>query len=124
MDNVIHRNSRVVVILKVLLASYIVTGLLLLLLAFLMLKTDVSGLILNGGILFTYIISSFTGGFLLGKNTEHRRFLWGLGMGGLYFVTLVIISVLTNSLMGMNPVRAMTVMAVCLLGGMLGGMIS
>lgn len=124
MDNVIHRNSKVVVILKVLLASYIVTGLLLLLLAFLMLKADVSDAILNGGILLTYILSSFIGGFLLGKSAEHKRFLWGLGMGALYFVTLVLISILTNSVMGMEVGRVLTVMAICLFGGMLGGMIS
>jgi putative membrane protein (TIGR04086 family) len=77
MDKVLHRNSKVVVILRDLLVSYIITGLLLMLLAFLMLKADVSGMILNGGILLTYILSSFTGGFLLGKSAEQKRFLWG-----------------------------------------------
>lgn len=124
MDKVLHRNSKVVVILRDLLVSYIITGLLLLLLAFLMLKADVSGMILNGGILLTYILSSFTGGFLLGKSAEQKRFLWGLGMGALYFVTLVLISILTNSVMGMEAGRVFTVMAVCLFSGMLGGMIS
>jgi putative membrane protein (TIGR04086 family) len=124
MDKVLHRNSKVVVILRDLLVSYIITGLLLLLLAFLMLKADISGMILNGGILLTYILSSFTGGFLLGKSAEQKRFLWGLGMGALYFVTLVLISILTNSVMGMEAGRVVTVMAVCLFSGMLGGMIS
>lgn len=124
MDKVLHRNSKVVVILRDLLVSYIITGLVLLLLAFLMLKADISGMILNGGILLTYILSSFTGGFLLGKSAEQKRFLWGLGMGALYFVTLVLISILTNSVMGMEAGRVVTVMAVCLFSGMLGGMIS
>ncbi len=124
MDKVLHRNSKVVVILRDLLVSYIITGLLLMLLAFLMLKADVSGMILNGGILLTYILSSFTGGFLLGKSAEQKRFLWGLGMGALYFVILVLISILTNSVMGMEAGRVVTVMAVCLFSGMLGGMIS
>lgn len=124
MDKVLHRNSKVVVILRDLLVSYIITGLLLLLLAFLMLKADVSGMILNGGILLTYILSSFTGGFLLGKSAEQKRFLWGLAMGALYFVTLILISILTNSVMGMEAGRVVTVMAVCLFSGMLGGMIS
>ncbi len=124
MDKVLHRNSKVVVILRDLLVSYIITGLLLMLLAFLMLKADVSGMILNGGILLTYILSSFTGGFLLGKSAEQKRFLWGLAMGALYFVILVLISILTNSVMGMEAGRVVTVMAVCLFSGMLGGMIS
>lgn len=124
MDKVLHRNSKVVVILRDLLVSYIITGLLLMLMAFLMLKADVSGMILNGGILLTYILSSFTGGFLLGKSAEQKRFLWGLAMGALYFVILVLISILTNSVMGMEAGRVVTVMAVCMFSGMLGGMIS
>jgi putative membrane protein (TIGR04086 family) len=124
MDKVIHHNSKVVVILKDLLAAYIITGLLLLLLAFLMLKTDVSGTILNGGIIVIYILSSFTGGFLLGKSSGQKRFLWGLTMGGIYFIVLILISILTNSVMGMDPGRVLTVMIICLFSGMLGGMVS
>ena len=124
MDKVLHRNSKVVVILRDLLISYMITGILLLLLAFLMLKTDLSGGILNGGILLTYILSSFVGGFLLGKSADQRRFLWGLGMGALYFIMLVLISILTNSVMGMEASRVITVMVICLFSGMLGGMIS
>jgi putative membrane protein (TIGR04086 family) len=124
MDKVIHRNSKVIVILKDLLAAYIITGLLLLLLSFLMLKMDVSSTILSGGIVVTYILSSFVGGFLLGKSASQKRFLWGLAMGGIYFIVLVLISILTNSVMGMDAGRVMTVMVICLFSGMLGGMIS
>lgn len=124
MDKVLHHNSKVVVILRDLLVSYVITGILLLLLAFLMLKTDLSGGVLNGGILLTYILSSFVGGFLLGKSADQKRFLWGLGMGALYFIMLVLISILTNSVMGMEASRLVTVMVICLFSGMLGGMIS
>jgi putative membrane protein (TIGR04086 family) len=124
MDKVLHHNSKVVVILRDLLVSYMITGILLLLLAFLMLKADLSGGILSGGILFTYILSSFVGGFLLGKSADQKRFLWGLGMGALYFIMLILISVLTNSVMGMEAGRVITVMVICLFSGMLGGMIS
>lgn len=124
MDNVLHRNSKVVVILKILLFSYLVTGIILLLLTFLMLKLNVSNVILAGGIIVTYILSSFIGGFLLGKSADKRRFLWGIGMGAIYFVVLVLISILTNSIMGMDTGRALTVMIICLLSGMVGGMLS
>jgi putative membrane protein (TIGR04086 family) len=124
MDKVLHRNSKVVTILRDLLVSYMITGLLLLLLAFLMMKADVSSTVLNGGILLTYVISSFVGGFLLGKSADQKRFLWGLGMGAIYFIMLILISVLTNSVMGMEASRVITVMVICLFSGMLGGMIS
>ncbi len=124
MDKVLHRNSKVVVILKILLFSYIITGILLLLLAFLMLKADIPSGFISGGIILTYVLSSFAGGFLLGKSADQRRFLYGLGMGALYFIILVLISILTNSVMGMEVNRVITVMVICLFSGMLGGMIS
>lgn len=108
MDKVIHRNSKAMVILKVLLFSYIVTGLMLLLLAFLMLKLDISNAVISGGIILTYILSSFIGGFLLGKSADQKRFLWGLGMGAIYFVVLVLITILTDSVMGMETSRLIT----------------
>jgi len=124
MDKVIHRNSKVIVILRTLLISYIVTGILLLLLAFLMLKLDVSNAVLSGGIILTYILSNFIGGFLLGKSEEQKRFLWGFGMGAIYFVVLVLISILTSSIVDMEGSRLISVMIICLFSGMLGGMVS
>lgn len=124
MDKVLHRDSKVIVILKDILISYIVTGIMLLLLSFLSLKLDVSNAVLSGGIILTYILSTFIGGFLLGKRAEQRRFLWGLGFGAIYFVVLVLISVLFNSVMGMETSRLVSVMIICLFSGMLGGMVS
>ncbi|MBU5331670.1 TIGR04086 family membrane protein [Anaerocolumna aminovalerica] len=124
MDKVLHRNSKALVILKDLVISYIATGILLLLLSFLMLKLDLSNGILSGGIILTYILSCFVGGFLLGKHVEQKRFLWGLLMGGLYFVILLFVSILGNTLAGIEAGRTMTVLMICLFSGMLGGMIS
>ncbi|BCJ97961.1 TIGR04086 family membrane protein [Anaerocolumna chitinilytica] len=124
MDKVLNRNSRVTVILKDLVLSYIVTGLMLFILSFLMLKLDVSNKVLSGGIIATYILSTFLGGFLFGKGASQKRFLWGLLIGGLYFIILFLISILTGSLMGMEMSRVFTVMLLCLFGGMLGGMVS
>ena len=124
MDKVLHRNSKALVILKNLLISYIVTGLLLLLLSFLMLKLDLSNGILSGGIILTYILSCFIGGFLLGKSAEQKRFLWGLLMGGLYFLIILFVSILGNTLAGIEAGRVATVLMICLFSGMLGGMVS
>ena len=124
MDKVLHRNSKALVILKNLLISYIVTGLLLLLLSLLMLKLDLSNGILSGGIILTYILSCFIGGFLLGKSAEQKRFLWGLLMGGLYFLIILFVSILGNTLAGIEAGRVATVLMICLFSGMLGGMVS
>jgi len=124
MDKVLHRNSKALAILKDLLISYIITGILLLLLSFLMLKLDLSNGILSGGIILTYILSCFIGGFLLGKSAEQKRFLWGLLMGGLYFLIVLFVSILGNTLAGIEAGRVATVLVICLFSGMLGGMVS
>lgn len=124
MEKLAHRNSKAITILRDLVISYIVTGILLLLLSFLMLKFDLSNAILSSGIIVTYILSNVIGGFLLGKSAEQRRFLWGLGMGALYFVILVLISILTSPIADLEGSRMVTVLFICLFSGMLGGMVS
>ncbi|BCJ93479.1 hypothetical protein acsn021_10480 [Anaerocolumna cellulosilytica] len=124
MDKVIHRDSKVMTILKDLLIAYIVTGLMLLIVAFFMLKLDISGGILSGLVIATYVLSAFVGGFLLGKNAEQKRFMWGLFMGALYFIVLILISILMDSFMGLEASRAINVFVICLFSGMLGGMVS
>lgn len=124
MERILHRNSRVIVFLRVLLVTYLVTGLLLTLLSFIMLKANVQNGVILGGIIVTYILSTLLGGFLLGKGAEKKRFLWGLGMGLIYFIVLIFISILTNSIMGMELGKSIMVMAICMISGMIGGMLS
>lgn len=124
MDKLLSRNSKLIPILKSLLFSYIVSGLLLFLLAFLMLKIDLSGTIVNGGIIVIYILSCFIGGFIMGKDSEQRRFIWGLITGILYFVILLIVSTIMNTFTGIDSARLLSVLFICGFSGMLGGMLS
>ena len=77
---------------KALLCAYAVTGILLLILAFLLYKAGLSEENVNAGILLVYVISTFSGGFVIGKLSGARKFLWGLLSGVLYFVLLLLIS--------------------------------
>lgn len=106
------------------LLSYLVTGILLLLLALIMYKASPSSGIIKTGIIFSYIISPFIGGILIGKKEKTRRFLWGILLGVLYFVIIFIVAAILNQNMFGTGSKAFTVMAMCILGGMLGGMIS
>jgi putative membrane protein (TIGR04086 family) len=124
MDKAVHRGSKATVIIKDLLISYIVTGILLLILAFLMYKLDVSSMILNAGIILTYILSNFIGGFLLGKSAEQKRFLWGLVMGAIYFAVLIITTMLTDTIVGIDMSETISVLVICLFSGMFGAMLS
>ena len=80
---------RAVWLLKSLLCAYIVTGILLVILALLLYKAGLSEEMVNAGILLIYVISTFSGGFIMGKLTGNRKFLWGLAAGTLYFVLLL-----------------------------------
>ena len=85
---------------KALLASYIVTGLLLLVLALLLYKLRLSESAVNVGIIAVYVVSCFLGGFLEGKMLAVNQSFSG---GSSHFVTTL---------------------ALCLAGGTLGGMVS
>ena len=68
-------------VMKALLASYVVTGLFLLFLAGLLYKFRMDEGKIQIGIILTYILSCFVGGFLAGKMMKSRQFLWGVLLG-------------------------------------------
>lgn len=110
--------------LKALLCAYVVTGIMLLLLTVLLYKAGLNEENVNAGIILTYVISTFAGGFVIGKLTGVKRFLWGLLAGILYFALLLLISLgVYHSLQG-EAGNLLTTFLLCAGGGMLGGMVS
>ncbi len=124
MNKSFSKNTRVIYILEALLFSYLITGLLLLLISFLMLKLELSSLLISGTINFAYIASTFTGGFFIGKKTEQKRFIWGLFVGVIYFIILMLVSLMMNRTGALPLGSLFTVFIITGLSGMLGGMIS
>ena len=68
----------VIFLLKSLLFSYILTGALLVILAFLLYKLNLSEKIVSAAIIVIYVAATFFAGFMTGKKIRNRRFLWGL----------------------------------------------
>lgn len=124
MNKPFSKNTRVIYILEALVFSYIITGLLLLIISFLMLKLELSSVVISGAINVAYIVSALTGGFFIGKMTEQRKFIWGLLVGVLYFVVLMIVSLMMNRTGPLPYGSLFTVFIITGLSGMLGGMIS
>ena len=110
--------------LKSLLGSYIVTGLLLLILALLLYKLRLSESVINAGIIAVYVISCFLGGFLEGKMMKNRKFLWGGAFGLLYFALLFGISLAAGQGFSGSSSHFVTTLILCMAGGTLGGMVS
>ena len=111
-------------VLKCLLASYIVTGLLLLLLTFIVYKSEPDEQLVTGGIVATYVISTFIGGLIIGKLMGVRKYIWGVLIGAIYFLMLFAISYGVYREFNTNGLSVLTTMILCVGGGMLGGMLS
>ena len=111
-------------LIKSLLAAYIVTGLLLLLLALLLYKLQLSESVVNIGIIAIYVAACFLGGFLEGKMMKTRKFLWGGAFGLLYFAVLTIISLAVGQGFSGSSSHFVTTLILCMAGGTLGGMVS
>lgn len=124
MQRVSLRSGKALLLVKALLVTYIVTALLLLLLALIMYKIDPPGAVISVGLVLVYIVSSFVGGYIIGNAKKEKRFLWGIGMGVAYFLIIFIVSVIFSKDVFGSMGSIISVLCMCGLGGMLGGMVS
>ena len=106
-----------------LLASYLISALLLTGLAFALFTMKISPSSVPGGVYAIYGISCFLGGLAAGKSTGSRKFFWGLLSGLFYFLLLALMSFLLSSGLEQDTQRLAAVLAVCAFCGMAGGML-
>ena len=124
MERQTRKESMLILVMVILVTMYIITGILLLLLAFLMYKMDLAEPVVNGAIIAIYIIAGFFGGFLMGKKAGVKKYLWGLLMGALYYGVLLLVGVILHQGLDAEPVHLLSTMVLCLLSATAGGMIS
>ena len=89
MEERVSKNAKPMLMIKALLLAYAATGILLLILAFLLYKMGLGESQINIGIMVTYIVSCLFGGFYMGKKIKVRRFAWGMGVGTGYALLLI-----------------------------------
>ena len=77
MNKAAGKNTLPIHIAKALIFSYIVTAVILLLLSFILYKVQIPSGVVSVGVILAYILSTFVGGFFIGKKVEARKFLWG-----------------------------------------------
>ena len=124
MDQIEHQKNSAMPILVDLVAMYVITGLLLVLLAALLGKLELSDAAVSIGIIATYIVSCFAGGFLIGKKKKKKKYLWGLCVGTFYFIVLLLGNLAVNRGLDGQLVHMLTTAVLCILSGMAGGMLS
>ncbi|MGN0132530.1 MAG: TIGR04086 family membrane protein [Lachnospiraceae bacterium] len=118
------RNGKVLILLGLLVFAYVLTGILLLGLAFLLYKFRLDEKVINIAIIVIYVAVTFITGFLAGKKLKVRKFLWGFLLGAGYFLILAVVSVIAGQQETVFGSHLLTTFILCAGGGMLGGMLS
>ena len=116
--------KKAVEVMKALISSYLLTGIMLAIVAVAVLKFDMGESMVNISIIFTYIFSTVLGGLIVGKRVKEKKFFWGATLGISYVVVIVIASLLVNKSVDLASVNSATLCFMCLGGGMRGGMIA
>ncbi len=109
---------------KILLVVYAVTAILLFFTALLMKKFQWDQAVTSIAISISYIVSCFIGGFLMGKVQRTKKFIWGILMGLVYIIIMLMISMAVKHGLHSTMSEFIINLLLCLGGGMLGGMIS
>lgn len=107
---------------KIIVFTYILTGLLLFLLAFLMYKMDLADKQINLGVIAVMVIATFVGGIISAKTFREKRFIYGAAVGVTYFLILMLISLIMHKDSKLTQ-DTLTMFIMCLGGGTLGGML-
>ena len=69
------------------------------------------------------VLAVLIGGIYAGHRIGYRRFLWGLALGAIYYVTLCLISVVSGCMAAAGWQFCRPFVLLCLGSGMLGGML-
>ncbi|MBQ7944834.1 MAG: TIGR04086 family membrane protein [Lachnospiraceae bacterium] len=115
--------ERVISLLKGILLAYIVTGIMLLVMAFLLYKFNLSETVVDIGILICYVISALIAGMCYAINAKSRKFAWGMLAGFAYYAILLVISVGVEADFQLLSTSCVTTLFICIGSGMLGGML-
>ena len=112
------------IVVKGLIFSYAVTGVLLAVLAFLVYKFELAESVTDMAIIAIYVIVTFLGAFIIGKRIKEQKFLWGLLLGALYILIITAVAVILGNAFHVTSTANITTAALCIGGGLLGGMLS
>lgn len=124
MEQLKGRGRQAASLLLGLVISCFVTTIVLLVLAFVMLKLQPETGVTEICILLTYAVSCFFGGWYSGRKAARRKFLWGMLLGILYFLLLLLVSGLGDRAIQSGLVQSLASFVICACGGMLGGIVA
>ncbi len=106
------------------LAAYVTTGVVLLILAYIMFKFDLDESVAQFAVTFVYILSSAVGALVLSKQMKKNKYIYGAVMGLIYVGIIFLVSLLVAGDGSVLADNALSTLLLCLCGGLLGGLIS
>lgn len=112
--------SKILNVIKILVVTYLLTGVMLLLLALGLYKFNLSNWQITAGIVVTYALSAFLGGYALARKEKTRRLLWGMAFGVVYFAILAMASLVMNKGLAMDQGAALRAVLICVGAGAIG----
>ncbi len=115
--------GKVVKMVQSITVAYVLTAVMLLVLSFIMYKCKVSMTGANSGILATYVLSCLIGGFIFSGCLMQKKYLGGILLGVVYFAIAYVVSAVWNQSIASQMPGMLTAFLICVLSGMLGGMI-
>lgn len=116
--------SKTKVVLRSLLFSYILSGILLVVISFALYKLRWKEGQVRVAVNAVYILSCLAGGYLMGKGFRRKRFFCGFLSGILYFAILFLVSFLLKRGITSSPTHLFTVMGICVASSTIGGTLS
>jgi len=115
--------TKVLNVLKAILISYIVSAILLVVLAFIMYKTGLGKTQVEIGVKVIYTISSFAAGLVIALKEKRRRLFWGMAMGVAYMMIIIVVSLIVNKGILVNIIDIAINLGICIIGGGLGALL-
>ena len=110
--------------LRSLILSYLLSALLLVILAFALYRLRLKEGQVNLMVFGIYFAACFLGGLAAGKGMKRRRLFWGFLAGLAYFLALFAVSWVMNRGSAIDLEHSATVLGLGVLGGTLGGIVS
>lgn len=109
--------------LSTLLFMYVLTGILLFVMAFLLYKFKLQESFVTIGIIVVYVVAGFAGGLMIKRRMRQSVAFIGLLLGTIYFFVLFVGSMILNHGMPQDMLRMIAVWIMSGCGGMLGAML-
>lgn len=113
-----------VMFIMVLAGMFILSAVILAILAAVLLNGDMSASFITGGVIAAYVISCLVGGFCMGQYTGKHKFVWGIGIGSCYFGVLFLAGKAVYQSGAHSDIQWISSFLICMVAGMLGGMLA